>query len=109
MRIYCDSYRFVVSGLPDNCIVEFFGKIDKEQFFIIISLESGEKKAYLGPAQDMKEIKVDSFTVHGRGKPVVVETEMGKFFFPAVCDWHKEIATFNCRVIEIIPWTERIN
>ncbi|PIS16254.1 MAG: hypothetical protein COT61_04890, partial [Candidatus Portnoybacteria bacterium CG09_land_8_20_14_0_10_44_13] len=79
-----------MSGLPDNCIVEFFGKIDKEQFFIIISLESGEKKAYLGPAQDMKEIKVDSFTVHGRGKPVVVETEMGKFFFPAVCDWHKE-------------------
>ncbi len=107
MKIYCNSYRFVVSGLPDNCIVEFFGQIDKERFFVIFSLESGEQKAYVGPADALVEVRVDRFI---KSKDAtVVATEAGKFFFPDVCDWQKEVVLFNCRVIEIIPWTERIN
>ncbi|MBI4837434.1 MAG: hypothetical protein HY813_03480 [Candidatus Portnoybacteria bacterium] len=107
MKIYRNSYGLVIAGLPDNCIVKFFGKIDKERFFIIFSLESGEKRAYIGLADALAEVGVNRFTRHGSGD-TTVETAVGKFFFPAVCDWHKEVALFNCRVIEIIPWTERL-
>lgn len=107
MKIHHNSYGFVIAGLPENSIVEFFGKLDKERFFVIFSLESGEKKSYLGPADALEEVRINRFAKHGSGD-TTVETEVGRFFFPAVCDWHKEVATFNCRVIEIIPWTERL-
>lgn len=108
MKIYHNSYGIVVAGLPENSIVEFFGKIDKERFFVIFSLESGEKKCYVGLAEKLEEARVNRFAKHGSGD-TTVETAAGKFFFPVVYDWHKQVATLDCRVIEIISWTERIN
>ena len=107
MKIYNNSYGVVVAGLPENSIVEFLGKVDKERFFIIFSLGSGEKKCYVGPAEGLEEVCVNRFAKHGSGD-TTVETEVGKFFFPAVCDWHYQVATLNCKVIKIIPWTEKM-
>ncbi len=87
----------VVTGLPDDALVEHFGKLDETIFFVVYrpyKRNPTDYKVLIGGAKDLKEVKgVVVSGVHANSGDTYYETQKGIFFFPFFLSHRK--ATFD--------------
>lgn len=74
-----------VDGLPENRVVVFFGKIDKQTFFIIHrpkkNWDYSSFRVCIGPAYNIQETEMTEIMKYPSGS-ITIGTVAGRFFFP---------------------------
>lgn len=83
LKIIDQPQEFKVLGLPENYQLEYFGKIDKEIYFVIYRPKSGtweDFQARIGSANDLKKVEVITVIRFPHGN-TLVETQAGTFYF----------------------------
>lgn len=74
-----------VDGLPENRVVAFFGKIDKQTCFIIHrpqkNWDYSSFRVCIGPANNLQETEMTDIVKY-LGGSITIDTVAGRFFFP---------------------------
>lgn len=96
-----------VEGVPQKFSVGYFGRIDEKTYYVILALTRDNPvpyykgfRAFVGPAEKLREIKVKNVERYRDGGTTYVETTAGSFYFPRGLRGLEEKPTFRGEPIE---------
>ena len=93
-----------VEGLPDGYVVEYFGKISSNIYFVICRPANSRHlldfMVFIGPEEDLSRVEINAIKEYPDGELRNIETVRGNFWFPSRRTRDKMLPTFNTWPIE---------
>lgn len=94
--------KFVVEELPENRVIEYFGRIGNEIFFVVyhhkLNHDISGWAVSIGPMDNLQDVEVKSIRVPRQGA-IIIKTAQGEFVFDKNRRYMK--ATFGGQPIDI--------